>query len=120
MSESKAAYVAELYADRADIPEVLERLPFNADTPGAAKRRVRNWVAQAAAAPDSAWVRLRHCSTTVLEKRVAELLRPELDTIGEAVEPRAPPPADSDAHRPKLLQPLLASLELARSALKSR
>jgi hypothetical protein len=120
MSESKAAYVAELYADRADHPEVLESLPFNADTPGAAKRRVRNWVAQAAAAPDSAWVRLRHCSTTVLEKRVAQLLRPELESISEAVEPRSPPSADSQAHAPKLLQPLLVSLELARSALTTR
>jgi hypothetical protein len=122
MSHSIPAYVAELYGAKADLPEILDSLAFNADSPAAAKRRARNWVAQAAGVADSAWIRLRHCNTTVLDKQVAELLRPELDVADArgSAEQQAPQSTGSEAHMPKLLEPMLASLHLARSALTGR
>jgi hypothetical protein len=122
MTHATPAYLAELYDATADGPEILDSLPFNADSPAAAKRRVRNWLANAAAVADTARVRLRHCNRTVFESQVAELLRPEIDkAIAErSVEQQGPQRAGSEAHGPKLLQPLLASVEFARAALTHR
>jgi hypothetical protein len=118
VSHSTPSYVAELYGAKSDLPEILDSLPFNADSPTAAKRMLRNWAAQAGGAADSARVRLRHCNTTVMDKQVAELLRPdEIPAPGHSAEQQT---ADSQTPAHKLLEPIMAGLELARSALTSR
>ena len=120
MSDVKPVYVAELYA-KDDACGVIDCLRFDADTPSAAKRRVRNWIATLPGMAGSSYIRLRHGSTVVFEKSVPELLGSETPApetlLASSDEPLGSRSAGVDAHCPKLLQPLLAGLEFARSAL---
>ena len=106
MSDVKPVYVAELYA-KDDACEVINCLRFDADTPSAAKRRVRNWIAALPGIARSSYVRLRHLRTVVFDKSVPELLGSETPVpetlLATSDEPLGCGSAGWEAHRPELL-----------------